>query len=102
MGYCRERPHSEKLPSKEELIASIKDGSFLANVKPYSAKQKREEWLQYLRDLAADRHLFVGPPTFIEYMNDWHYEKPKGTGEDVRSWDDRYDRTGKFHPEWHD
>lgn len=101
MGYYRERPHQKKLPSKEELIASIKDGSFLANVKPHSYKEKRDEWRQYLRDCAEDERRFVGPPTYHEYMHSWHYEKPK-TQRDPNDWDDRYDSLGHFHPEWHD
>ena len=99
MSYYRERPGSGKLPSKEELIASICDGSFMANVKPATMKQKIEEWLEYQHQRAIDKYLFMGPPTYAEYCRTNHIITG---GERGQGWDDRYDSLGRFHPEWHD
>ena len=41
MGYYRERPGSGRLPKREELLASIRDGSFLANHQSTTMRQKK-------------------------------------------------------------
>ena len=102
MGYYRPRPRSGPLPSKDELIASIRNGSFLANANPLPPLQRRAEWINWKMECAIDKYLFMGPPTYAEYCRDNNIIELRGDGVRGQNWDDRYDSLGRFHPEWHD
>lgn len=50
------------LPQKADLIASIKDGSFLKNAVPTSSNKRIEDRVEFILDRAIEIALFVGPP----------------------------------------
>ena len=98
MSYYRERT-AAPLYKKDELLAAIADGSFLATAKITTSKQRKEEAMEYLTQRVCDRLLFVGPPT----LSEWN--RYGGVIEDVNDdtrHEDRYDTVGRFHPEWRD
>jgi len=100
MGYYRERPGSGRLPKREELLASIRDGSFLANHQSTTMRQKKADWEEYCAQCLVDKVLFVGPPTRFEVEYRRRFTDQPVT--ENKPWDDRYDSLGRHHTDWHD